>query len=32
MHWTTAYIDDKYYIAHPLDLDKLIKLEEQIKM
>ncbi len=31
MYWTTAFIDDKYFIAHPLDLDKFIKLQEQIK-
>lgn len=30
MHWAAAYIDSKFYLAHPLAIDKVNKLEEQI--
>lgn len=32
VHWSAAFIDNKYMVAHPLALDKLLKLEEEIKI
>ena len=32
MHWCAAFIEDKFYLAHPLNIDKLLKLEAQIKL
>lgn len=31
VYWNTVFIDGKFYIAHPLELDKLMKLEVEIR-
>lgn len=32
MHWDTVFTDDKFYMAHPLELDRLLKLEAELKI
>ena len=32
MHWCATFIDNKFYLAHPLALDRLAKLNAEIRL